>query len=221
MKLVRRSALGIGAVSGLAMISKLSAAEPKGSNSPQSEPQDAWLEEGGRRHRIVFDTTSAPGLGLGMNFAKNFFVANHEAYGIEANELSVVVILRHSSTPLAFSDVIWDKYGDFLVDRIKLFDPRTKAPPRVNLFDLDLKEAGLPNGTVTLMELAKLGTRFAVCAMAVKNLAKLIGGNTHGDVETINDELEANLIPNAIKVSAGIIVVNRAQEHGYTFSYCG
>ena len=222
MELIRRRALGIGATTGLVMVSgKVSAADPQNPGDPRSEPQDSWLDEGGRRHRIAFDTLSTPGLGLGMNFAKNFFVANHDGYGIGASELSVVVVLRHLSTAFAFNDAIWARHGDYLGDHVKVSDPRTKEPPRVNVFNVPIDAPGLPNGKVTLGELSKLGARFAVCAMAASKIAKAITENSHDDSDALLKELEANLVPNALMVPAGIVAVNRAQEHGYAFSYCG
>ena len=35
--------------------------------------------------------------------------------------------------------------------------------------------------------------------------------------DAILDEIGANLIPNSRFVPAGIVAVNRAQEHGYSF----
>src|SRR5262249_46407397 len=140
-------------------------------SGPKSEPQDAWLDQGGRRHRIVFDTITATGLGLGMRFAENFFEANRETSNIPANELSVVIISRSLSTPLLFNDHIWDKYGDFLIDRTQIFDPRTKAPPRSNLYNIDLSNHQLPNHNVKFTDLSKLGARFAVCRVASKDIA--------------------------------------------------
>ncbi|HKT97581.1 MAG TPA: hypothetical protein VJS30_13755 [Paraburkholderia sp.] len=223
MKVDRRHALGVGAVAGLTLISaKIATASPEtSSGGPTSEPQDAWLDKGGHRHRIVFDTTSATGLGMGMNFATNFFMANHEGYGIPKEDLSVVVIMRHMSTSFAFDDAMWEKYGDYFVSHTEVFDPHTQAAPRINLYRTEFKDAHLPNGKATLVALAQLGARFAVCAMAVTNLAKSIAQSTHGTVDTVLKELEANLVPNSIVVPAGIVAVNRAQEHGYTFSYCG
>jgi hypothetical protein len=219
----RRHAIGVGVVSALALASSDAlAAASQTAEGPQAEPQDAWLDQGGRRHRIVFDTLSANGLGLGMNFAKNFFEANREAGNISPNELSVVLILRHMSTSLIFNDHVWDKYGNYLVDRTKIFDPRTNAPPRVNIYNVQLPNHDLPNGKVVLTDLSNLGVRFAVCAMAAKNIAIAIGKNVNVDADTILKELEANLaVTTALMVPAGILTVNRAQEHGYTFSYCG
>jgi hypothetical protein len=159
---------------------------------------------------------------MGMTFAKNFFVANHEAYGIAHDELSVVIIVRHFATPLMFNDHVWDKYGDYLLDRVKLFDPRTKAPPRVNLFNVSLPNNELPNGKVVFGDLVKLGARFAVCATATKNISGAIAKNVNGDAEAIFNELKTNLVTEtASLVPAGITALNRAQEHGYTFASCG
>jgi hypothetical protein len=221
MDIRRRQAIGVGVATSLAVASGLSAAAAS-ETGPKSEPQDAWLDQGGRRHRIVFDTISANGLGSGMRFAENFFVANREASNIQANELSVLIIVRHSSTPLIFNDRIWDKYGDFLIGRTQIFDPRTKAPPRSNLYNIDLSNHELPNHNVKFTDLSRLGARFAVCAMASKNIAVAVAKNVNGDADAILKEFEANLVPDtALMVPAGILMVNRAQEHGYTFSYCG
>src|SRR5262249_29528261 len=131
-------------------------------------------------------------------------------------------IVRYLSTPLLFNDHIWDKYGDVLADRTKIIDPRTKAAPRTNPFNVGFAKHELPNGKVTLAELSKLGVRFAVCTMASKGIAAELAKNVNGDAETILKELEANLATETgVMVPAGILAVNRTQEHGYTFSYCG
>ena len=221
MDMRRRQAIEVGVATSLAFASGFSAAAAS-ETGPKSEPQDAWLDQGGRRHRIVFDTISATGLGFGMRFAENFFEANREASNIQANELSVLIIVRHLSTPLIFNDRIWDKYGDFLIGRTQIFDPRTKAPPRSNLYNIDLSNQELPNRNVKFTDLSRLGARFAVCAMASKNIAVAVAKNVNGDADAILKEFEANLVSDtALMVPAGILMVNRAQEHGYTFSYCG
>ena len=40
---------------------------------------------------------------------------------------------------------------------------------------------------------------------------------TNGTTDDIYKELTSNLVANAHMVPAGIVAVNRAQEHGYTF----
>lgn len=218
MKFWRRDVLGLGLLA--AASSPLAAdAQPKAAGI--MEAQDAWLDEGGKRHRMVFDTISAGGLGAGLNFARNFYTANLDGYGIAAREIGAVIIVRHASTPFGFNDAMWAKYGDVIAERIKFTDPRDKSAPRINLFNTAIKDPGLPNGGVLVSELADLGTRFAVCGMAVAKIAELAAKKSGGKADEIAAEIKINLVPNAVMMPAGIIAVNRAQEHGYTFSYCG
>lgn len=218
----RRRVLSFGSAAGWALAAgTASATTARATGGPRREPQDDWLDQGGRRHRMVFDTLSTRGLGLGMNFVRNFFTANRTGYGIDADELSAVIILRSISTAFGFNDAIWAKHGDYLGKHVTITDPRSKAAPRTNLFLAQVDAPGLANGEVTLGDLAKLGVRFAVCTVAASSLAKAIAELSHGDPAAVLKELEANLVPNARMVPAGITALNRAQEHGYAFSYCG
>ena len=63
------------------------------------------------------------------------------------------------------------------------------------------------------------GVNFAVCDMATHFFAGYISDKTKANVDAVYRELTASLIPNAHLVPAGIVAVNRAQEHGYTFAY--
>jgi intracellular sulfur oxidation DsrE/DsrF family protein len=65
-------------------------------------------------------------------------------------------------------------------------------------------------------EHGKDGAHFAVCGMASRGLAGNIAADTRTDADAVYRELMANTVPNSHVVSAGVLVVNRAQEHGYT-----
>jgi intracellular sulfur oxidation DsrE/DsrF family protein len=68
-----------------------------------------------------------------------------------------------------------------------------------------------------MLALIKKGVHFAVCATASRAIAGRIAKANGGDVDAIVKELGSNLIcPNARFVPAGIVAVNRAQEHGYS-----
>src|SRR5262245_25788084 len=73
--------------------------------------QDDWLDEIAGRHRFVFDTTSPGGLGSVLLYANNFFLASKNGYGLENADAAVVIVVRHHSTPFAYNDAMWAKYG--------------------------------------------------------------------------------------------------------------
>jgi intracellular sulfur oxidation DsrE/DsrF family protein len=52
--------------------------------------------------------------------------------------------------------------------------------------------------------------------MATRGLAGGIAADTGVDADTVYKELVANTIANSHIVPAGVLAVNRAQEHGYT-----
>jgi len=180
---------------------------------PASEPQDAWLESGGR-HRMVFDTLSFEGLGKALAFGGNFYAANKSAYGVGDADLAVVIILRSLSAPFGFTDAMWAKYGPAFSERLKLADPGTRLHNPYQAADKD-------GAAHTLDALAQKGARFAICATATHGLAAMIAAKTGAAPEAVFAELTANLIRNGVMVPAGIVALGRAQEHGYAFSYAG
>lgn len=181
---------------------------------PARHPQDDWYDQIPGQHRFMFDTTTPDGMALALRFANNYFAANHSAYGLKDSDLAVVIIARHKSTPFAYSDAIWAKYGKELSEQSEFTDPKTKAPPKINVY------AGPADGSDqsgTLNALIKKGVHFAVCQMATRALAGKIAKATGVEADAIFKEIETSLIPNSRFVSAGIVAVNRAQERGYSF----
>jgi intracellular sulfur oxidation DsrE/DsrF family protein len=185
---------------------------------PARHEKDDWLDQVPGKHRLVFDTTMPDGMGDAIGFANNFMNVNQSDYGLQDNDLAVVIVARHASTPFAYNDAMWAKYGAAMKGLTKFDDPKSKVPPKVNVYNS--KDYGdlLPNRGVTLDSLAKRGVRFAVCSMATRFIAGMLAGAVGGNADAINSELIANLVKNARMVPAGIIAVNRAQERGYSLA---
>jgi intracellular sulfur oxidation DsrE/DsrF family protein len=183
---------------------------------PARHEKDDWLDQVPGKHRLVFDTTTANGIAEAILFANNFMNVNQADYGLQNNDLAVVIIARHGSTPFAYNDAMWAKYGMALTGLTKLDDPKSKAPPRVNVYNSGDYGNLLPNGGVTLDALSKRGVQFAVCSLATRFLAGMIAGALGGSADAIHSELIANLVSNSRMVPAGIVAVNRAQERGYS-----
>src|SRR6476660_1642332 len=117
-RLPRRSFLskaGLGAAVGAVIgggASGVSAQSPSGAAfQPPRHTEDDWLDRLPGKHRLLFDATTPDGVGEAILFANNFYSGNKNGYGLEANELAVVICVRHLATAFAYNDEIWAKYG--------------------------------------------------------------------------------------------------------------
>jgi hypothetical protein len=189
-----------------------------GSWQPSRHAQDDWLDQVPGKHRFLFDTTTTEGLGEALLYTNNYFLANQNAYGLANADLAVVIVMRHFSTPFAYNDTIWAKYGGPIASRINFNDPQTKQPPKLNVYNSTTHVAALPSFGTTLDSVLKRGVQLAVCQMATRFFAGGIAEATGGNADSIYDELAGNLVTNSHLVSAGIVTVNRAQERGYAFA---
>ena len=171
--------------------------------------EDDWLDRIPGGHRFVFDTTTPAAFDNALRFASNYFTANKSAYGLKNEDLAVVIVARHHSTPFAYTDRMWNKHGVGLAQRNGLTDPATKRPPTVNVY------------RTRLDELLQQGVHLAVCQMATRNIAGIVAKVAGSDTDTIYAELVGNLMNNAHMVPAGIVAVNRAQERGYSLANAG
>lgn len=188
---------------------------------PTNERQDAWLDQGGQRHRIIFDTMSIKGAGEALNFADNFYKANQSGYEIPGKDLSVVIILRHFSVVFGFNDAAWAKFGVALSDWGGLAELGIKSPATINLYDVSPLDPKLFSRGRKLSGVAGQGARYAVCEVASLAVASMVSKATGADTNAVLEEMKANLIPSAVMVPAGVVTLNRAQERGYTACSCG
>jgi hypothetical protein len=183
---------------------------------PARHPQDDWMDQIPGEHRFVFDTTTPAGFGAALAYANNYLTANQTGYGLKDSDAAVIIIARHFSTGFAYNDAIWAKYGAKFPPPARLDDPKTNQPAVINLF-MDGGYQGLPNMGATIPAVLKRGVHFAVCQVATRFLAGAVAG-PGGDADAVYNELVSNLVGNGHMVPAGIVTVNRAQEHGYTLA---
>src|SRR5437762_1725174 len=112
------------ALGGVAMAKPKSAARWE----PARHDKDDWMDSLAGKHRMVIDTTSADGFRNGLLFASNFILANHNDYGLQNQDLAIIVVARHLSTGYAFNNDMWAKYGGSLTSEPASADPQAKAP---------------------------------------------------------------------------------------------
>jgi len=194
--------VGAASIAALAM-GRVAMAQVKSAPAARWEParhdKDDWMDALPGKHRLLIDTTSVDGFRDGLLFANNFMLANRNDYGLQNQDLAVIVVARHLSTAYGYNNDMWAKYG------ASLADAQAKEPPKAN------------PSAASLASLSNQGVQFAVCGMATSRLAGVIARAVGGNADAVNRELIANLVSNGRMVSAGIIAVNRAQERGYSF----
>ena len=182
---------------------------------PARHTQDDWYDKIPGVHRYLFDSSTGESMGWALQFATNYFTANQEVYGLKDSDLAVVIVARHKSTSFAYNDAIWAKYGKQISEQAEFMDPKTKEPPKINVYGA----AGETPQAGKMDALIKKGVQFAVCQMSTRGIASRIAKANGVETDSIVKEITANLIGNAHMVPAGVLAVNRAQERGYSFIY--
>jgi intracellular sulfur oxidation DsrE/DsrF family protein len=204
-----------GAVAGAGASPVLAQSTEGGRWQPVRHAEDDWLDQIPGKHRFVLDAPTPAGFSDALQFLRNYFDVNKNAYALQDGDLAVVLIARHLATLFAYNDAVWAKYGAQITRRTNYNDPKTNQPPTINLFNVT------DRGT-TLDSLLKRGLHLAVCQVSTRGNAAGIAAATGGTAEAIYNELVANLVSrNAHMVPAGIVAVNRAQEHGYSLATVG
>src|SRR6187401_2513124 len=106
------SRLGIGAAAaGVTVLTDRPAAAQSAAPSawhPGRHSEDDWLDRITGVHRLVFDTTTPAGFDNALRFASNYFTANKTGYGLNTDDLAVVIVARHNSTAFAYADTMWN-----------------------------------------------------------------------------------------------------------------
>jgi intracellular sulfur oxidation DsrE/DsrF family protein len=208
---VRRSFLarlaGIGtAIAAVAALPSQTSAQSSPPGGP-THPADAWLDDLKGQHKNIFDCTSVEHGPEGWTFARNFLTANTgPVYGLRDSDVNAIVCVRHQSSVFGFNDAMWAKY--------KLGESQK------------VSEGGVPatkNAHAnTANDLANRGVIVAVCGMALSRIARMVARDAGVNAADVEADLKANLVtPTARVVAAGVIVTNRAQEKGFTYTYVG
>src|SRR5436190_21982448 len=101
---------------------------------PAKHAQDDWMDKLPGKHRMVFDTTTPAAFGAALLYAANFSNASKDGYGLGDQDNAMIIIARHFSTPFAYNDAMWAKYGKLFPPFAALDDPKTKTRPSINLY---------------------------------------------------------------------------------------
>lgn len=171
---------------------------------PARHELDDWFDKLPGKHRCFWDTTTAEELGRAILFCNNYLEASKDGYGLEPGDLALIIGVRYQSAAFGFTDAMWAKYTGPLTNWAWRGDAKPSQPATKNA------------RMAPLNDLAKRGVHISICDMASHNISRSIARSVDGKAATIYAELIANRVDNPHQVPAGIVALNRAQEHGYT-----
>ena len=205
----RRSFIARLAAVGTALVGVValpSTAVAEGSTGP-THPADAWLDDFKGQHKNIYDCTSVVDGPLGWAFARNFLTANTgPIYKLTDADVNVIVCVRHQATVYGFNDAMWAKYKLGASQKVMEGSAFAEKNPALK----------------TANELAARGVVVAVCGMATGRISRSVAADLGLNAAEVEADLRANLVtPTARVVAAGVIVTNRAQEKGFTYTYVG
>lgn len=198
-----------------------------GAWQPAMEDMDKWLDKPGTRHRVMYDSITGDGGGEALGFANNFIKENELGYNLKPEQLGVVIVFRHFATPYAYNNAMWAKYGKGFIEPMGLKgELATRAATENPLLAAAAPGPALPPGfewfgDANLNAMTAKGVQYGVCGLATQVIAGMLAKGMGGDAKAIDGELRANLVPGAVIAPAGVVAVNRAQEHGYSYTYVG
>ena len=206
---VRRSFLARLAAVGSALAGVVALPVAASAQAPRADthPADAWLDALKGQHKNIYDCTSIENGPMGWGFARNFLTANTgPVYQLKESDINVIVCVRHNATVFGFNDAMFAKYK--LGESQKVSEggvPAVKNPQA---------------STATTM--AARGVIVAICGLSTARIARAVAGEMKLNAAEVEADLRANLVtPTARVVAAGVIVTNRAQEKGFTYTYVG
>lgn len=165
--------------------------------------QDDWLDANTAKHRVILDTWNPERFPDALQFAGNIVETNKTDYDVPADELAVVICVRHRTTPFAFNDAMWTKYGKSLTAQMAWSDPNAPGTPTAN-----------PHGK-RLAALAAQGVRLAICNRTTRAYSSRAARDAGAANDVVLKEFTASAVIAGHFVPAGVIAVTRAQERGY------
>jgi hypothetical protein len=117
----------------LLAVQQTPASAPKPSAGAAHHEQDDWLDQAPEKHRVIFDTWMADKFGQAAGFAGNWLRTNKDQYGLTDADLAVVIVARHGTTPYAFNESMWTKYGKIFADNMSTTDKIAHPNPATNV----------------------------------------------------------------------------------------
>jgi hypothetical protein len=178
----------------------------------------------------MFDVTGANG--SGFEHIQNAYNSLQFGFGIPADQIQIVAVMRAMASVLIFDDYAWKKYNLGVMSKIN--DPKTGKPAERNIFypsKTNLKYASNdPNHADSIYQdssvqaLQHRGLRLVGCHMATWFIAKYSARKNHltQPTQEIYNDLAAHTLPGVLIVAAAVGAIGLLQYKGhYSYLFVG
>jgi len=210
--------LALGAGAAVAIPTLLSPFDALASFNPAVAAEaDEWFKKVKGKHKIIFDATE-PHNGFPVAWPFVFYKTNN-ATGTMDNDMTAVVVLRHSAIPLAMEDTAWEKYK--FGDMFHINDSNTSAPAVKNIYATTSEPMFKMLGIDGIKGLMARGVMFCVCDVALTVYSGFAAKAINGNPDEVKKDWVNALIPGVQIVPSGVWAVGRAQEKGCAYCFAG
>jgi intracellular sulfur oxidation DsrE/DsrF family protein len=223
----------LGQMVGVAAAAGLSVTGTRVAAAQESGPDD-WIQEVKGRHRCLFDfpqhKNGFPLLHI-LNYLNTYATAYKTAPGHVGAVGTFYSAGAQASIPLAFNDVVWEKYKLGAYTGLKdadgkpytrnVFNRPTEKDLHLLMQAIDAPMIPALAGAVPALgieSLQKMGTKFILCANALGIWCLELEARGKGTMQEIDKELRANLLPGVTIVPAMVIAIDKAQEAGIKYN---
>lgn len=210
------AALAIGACATGATARQTPAPAPMRPVTKDGPWDNSWLDQLTARHKQVFDIP-AYDEGGGLFYARNYFNAHRDAFGLSYPDVQAVLGIHGPAYPIVFSDAVWEKSR--LGRRNKIKDPRTKSWAVRNV--LWQPREGEEMYEYSVNALQARGAKFIFCNNVLRRLTHTFAQEIGSSFDAMRAELIAGLLPNVTVVPAMVVALGMAQERGCSYVYAG
>jgi hypothetical protein len=213
---IERATSGAMLLSGIPLA--LAAAACAAESQPQANTGEWDVSWAGRitgKHKAVFDCAEVES-GYGVWRAAAWSGQYQQVMGAAAQDLSLVIILRHNAIALAMDQAFWDKYG---IGKAKsVTHPLTLEPTDRNPVLLGAADGiPAPFDQASLTAQLQRGAIALACNLALEDCVQLVAKTDNVGPEEARTRAIAHIAPGVILQPSGVFAAVRAQEAGCSY----
>jgi len=179
--------------------------------------QSKWLDRITGKYKQVTDWPDLNN-GAGLGYSLSFLMAAPVGYGVSERDLSVVLVLRHDTIPIALKDPMWSKYK--LGELFRINDPENNNAPALRN-PYYLKPGPLPFLEAALQRLIDRGVIVVACDLAITFWSGVVAQKMALKHEDVMKDWYDSLLAGITVVPSGVFACNAAQTRGCQYMFAG